>query len=188
MIEEWKKIEGYEWHYEISNLWTIKSYKNWRWWAWKAKIIKPSLNTYWYEQIELSMYNKQKTYLINRLVAQAFIPNPENKPQVNHINGIKNDNRVENLEWNTSKENILHAHLTGLTKVKSWKENKMTGRFWKNHNSAKQVHQYSKDNVFIKKWYSIIDIKRELWICSKNISTCTSWRRKTAGWFIWKCE
>jgi uncharacterized protein YerC len=68
-----------------------------------------------YCSVDLCKDGKVKKYSIHRLVAQAFIPNPENKPQVNHINGIKTDNRLSNLEWCTRSENILHSFKTGLS-------------------------------------------------------------------------
>jgi hypothetical protein len=69
-----------------------------------------------YERVSLCKNNKLSQKLVHRLIAEAYIPNNNNKPFVNHINGIKNDNRVENLEWVTSSENIKHAHITGLYK------------------------------------------------------------------------
>lgn len=108
-VEEWRDIEGYEGLYQVSNLGRVKSLKP----RYKNKIIlKQEINHFGYLQICLS--NPRKTHKVHRLVAQAFIPNPENKPQVNHIDGNKLNNKVENLEWNTAHENNLHACRTGL--------------------------------------------------------------------------
>lgn len=109
--EKWKWINGYKEHYQISNFGRVKSFqKN------KIKILKPILNRTGYLQILLYKYGERKSFQIHRLVAQAFIPNPENKPEVNHKYGVKLDCYFENLEWSTSSENSQHAYDMGLTK------------------------------------------------------------------------
>ena len=74
-----------------------------------------------YSSVDLCKDGTIKKYLIHRLVAEAFIPNPEKKPQVNHINGIKTDNRLDNLEWCTHSENMLHSYKQGLSSTKGEK-------------------------------------------------------------------
>lgn len=120
MKEIWKDVVNYEGLYEVSNLGSIKSKGrtvsdiNGRVLKYPEKILKQS-NSNGYMVVQLSDINKSKRSLkVHRLVAEAFIDNPLKLPVVNHINGVKSDNRLENLEWCTDKENTLHAHKTGL--------------------------------------------------------------------------
>lgn len=92
--EEWKAIAGYEEVYEISNLGRVKSLK-----YGKEKILKPGKTENGYLQVQLWRDGKIKNFLVHRLVAEAFIPNPEGLPEINHIDEVKDNNCVENLEW-----------------------------------------------------------------------------------------
>jgi len=114
MEEIWKDIEGYEGIYQVSSLGRVKRLKGVR--CKEDRFIKYYLNK-GYCFIFLWKNNKYKAEPIHRLVALAFVPNENNKPQVNHIDGVKINNCVKNLEWNTRSENIKHAYDTGLNKT-----------------------------------------------------------------------
>ena len=117
--EIWKEIEGYNGIYLVSNIGNVKSIDRKSKHATSGYITvfgrnKALRNWGGYPRVYLTKENTGNTFSVHRLVAKTFIPNPENKAQVNHINGIKHDNRVENLEWCTPKENMQHALSTGL--------------------------------------------------------------------------
>ena len=119
-MEIWKSIPKYEGYYEASNFGRIKSIprkvRNGRGYKiTKEKILKPSLNEWRYEEVNLSVNGKHRSQRVNRLIALTFIPNPDNLPQVNHKDGIKTNNNVENLEWCNASYNMLHCHANGLS-------------------------------------------------------------------------
>lgn len=111
-MEEWRDIKGYEGIYQVSNRGRVRRIVATH--TTKPMMRKASLQGRGYLGICLSKNGVTKRYIVSRLVAEAFIPNPDNKPEVNHINGIKTDNRAVNLEWVTVSENKLHAYRTGL--------------------------------------------------------------------------
>ena len=114
--EIWKEISGYEGYFEVSNLGNFRSkdrvirYKDNGTRLYPGKLLKTETIVEGYQRIVLMKEAIKKRYMCHRLVAQEFVPNPDNKPYVNHINGNKADNRAENLEWVTQSENELHSH------------------------------------------------------------------------------
>ena len=114
-IEVWRDIEGYEWFYQVSNFGRVRSLgrkdsiDHFR----HGKFLKSSPDRKGYRYIELCKCGQRRKYKVHRLVAQAFIPNPHNLPEVNHIDHDVANNRVENLEWCTTEYNLLHRRRIG---------------------------------------------------------------------------
>ena len=144
-MEQWKTviIDGKETHFQISSYGRLLNLKTQHW---KHKgIIKPRKhNKSGYYRYTLSIDNVQTDYYVHRLVAQAFIPNPDNKPEVNHKDGDKSNNKVSNLEWATPKENMQHAFKHELV------------------STAKPCMVYELDGTFVGRYESISEAARQL--------------------------
>lgn len=175
--EIWKDVVGYEGLYQVSNLGNVKSLV-------RNKILKPDISNSGYLRLALFKNKVCMKKNIHRLVAEAFIPNPENKPQVNHINGVKTDNKVDNLEWCTRSENQIHAYKTGLQKPSDYQKN-IVSKIAKDR-CSKKVNQYDLQGQFIKQWFCMMDAERDCGINNAGISSCCKGKRKQAGGFIWR--
>ncbi|MDR1370118.1 MAG: HNH endonuclease [Dysgonamonadaceae bacterium] len=185
MDESWKDIPGYFGCYQVSNYGRIKSLKrrNRRGHIVHERILKPFYNGS-YNSITISIDNVAKKIAIHRLVAIVFIPNPENKAEVNHINGIKTDNKKDNLEWVTRSENLIHRY-----RILKQKPSKgFSGRHGKLHHHSKPVVQLTLDGVFINEFESANQAEIYLGLSSGSVSGVCNKRRnaKSAKGYVFK--
>ncbi len=180
MQEIWKDVCGYEGHYQVSNLGNVRSLRYNDSPRKNAKIIKPFDNG-GYKRVTFRTNYAGKNFLVHRLVAAAFVPNPENKQDVNHIDGNKFNNRADNLEWVTKSENVLHAIKTGLRP--SYAPHYVPkGKY---HVQSKKVNQYSKNGVLIKNWDCARDAAEALGFQASSILRCCRKERSTYKGYIW---
>lgn len=177
MKEIWKEIEGYNGLYKISNYGNIKSIARK---GTKEHLMIQSKNHQGYLQVKLTKNGISKTKKVHRLVAQAFIPNPNNLPQIDHIDDNKENNYASNLQWITNEDNMAKSWKTGARSIEK------TYKRGKEHSNAKIINQYDLQGNYIKTWYCINDVERELGFDNRNICACCRHKKKTAYGFKWE--
>ena len=182
-MENWKDIKGYEGLYQVSDCGRIKSLARDVYslngklaYHTKERILVPFLDRGGYQYVNLSKNGRVKKESVHRLVAMAFLPNPENKPQINHKNEIKIDNFVENLEWCTSVYNNNYG-----TRNSRMIQNRRSYKLG-NHPQAKPVFCVELNKTFD----CAIRAEKELGICASSISQVCKGKLKTTGGFHWK--
>lgn len=161
--EIWKDIEGYKGLYQVSDLGRVKRVTT-------GRILKGMIRGSGYLQVDLSKQGANSNKYIHRLVAQAFIPNPENKPQVNHIDEDKTNNMVSNLEWCTAKENINHGTRIERSII----------------SNQKKVKAIDIANGEYNYYESIIECARQLDLNQGNICKCLKGKLRQTGGYVFE--
>ena len=173
MEEIYRDIKDYKGLYQVSNFGRIMSLNYGR--TRKAKLLKLDTTHKGYLKVGLSINGKRKFVFVHRLVAEHFIPNPDNLPEVNHIDENKENNIVENLEWCDRKYNINYGT-----------RNEKSAKTLTNGKQSKPVLQLSLDGEFIKEWESSREIHRQLGYCNSFIGKCCKGKYESAYGFRWE--
>ena len=181
-MEIWKQIKGYEWLYEISNYWRVKScskiafHRHWTT-DQPERMMTPNDRWDWVMRVNLSKNKILKQFTVHRLVAIHFIRNPKKKRTVNHKDWDRTNNHVDNLEWMTDSENVKHSYDV------LWRKHGMTWMTWYLHKRSKEVVQIDKTWKIIKRYWSLREAIKKTWATNiwnaikKNIAT---------KWYKWK--
>lgn len=173
--ENWLPIKGYEDLYEVSDQGNVRSidrmiFQQGRFQRYKGSVISPFKNNGGYLCVRISKDNKKKSFTVHRLVAEAFIPNPNNLPQINHKNEDKTCNSVENLEWCDCRYNLMYGTLPEKRKSRC----------------CQTICMYDKHGRFVRSIRSARDAERELGISHSTILDCCKGKAYSAGGFIWR--
>ena len=175
MDEIWRDIKGFEGYYQVSNLGRIRGtdrivgHRQGKTRLWRGNIKIPTTTQTGYLKVRLFKNGKSVTREVQRFVAEAFIDNPMNKGQVNHIDGNKKNNRVDNLEWVTPRENVMHS-------------------FYVLEHGLQKVAQYDLNGNYIRSFKSVKEAGETTGIARCSISNVAHGRRNKAGNYIWRLE
>lgn len=168
----WGDIKGYEGLYQVSNYGEVRSFLR----CIDGYVMTPRANQYGRLSVVLYANGKGKNFLVHRLVALSFVPNPRNLNEINHKDGNPKNNHHSNLEWCTSSENTRHAFANGLIVHP-------IGADWYH---ARKVEQYDFNGVHVKSWGCILDAATALGLCPSTITKCCKGKINSSGGYLWK--
>ena len=173
MTENWKSVKGYEGLYEVSDLGNVRHIKDGKT---TMKTLCP--NKRGYVRVQLWKGNKGVHHSVHRIVAEAFVPNPLGKPQVNHIDENKQNNRASNLEWCTQIENHNHGTIN----------ERISASLTNNPKRTKKVNAYDDSGTLVFSFASIREANRQLGVNASDITQCCkkNGTHKHAGGYVWR--
>lgn len=182
-VEQWDDIEGFEGRYQVSSFGNVRSLNFHR--QHHCRLLKPYVTTCGYLAIILRVEGRKITLYVHRLVAKSFLSNPDNLPEIDHIDTDKKNNRIDNLRWVSHKENQNNP----ISREKMIRNNVKTGlgRIGRMHPRSKPVLQCDKSGNVIKEWESLNLAATTLGLSQGNIHCCCTGKGKhSCGGYVWK--